>query len=409
MRALTLPELAAESGAPLDLLEWLVERRQLRPLDDGRFDAGDSAIIATVQALLDSGIARDDLAWAIDGAGAGFASVGRMFASPSPRSERTYDELVEALGPAGRRLASIYAALGQSEPAPDAHLRLEEERVLGGYAQLWHEVDPHGEADVRVARIAADASRRLNEAWLDIWDETAQPRLQSQGGPTRPGAPLPTDPADPDQNPSLRGAEIGRDLVAWMHERALERTLTARIIGAVEHALIRAGRLEARPERPSAIAFVDLSGYTTLTVERGDEAAAAAADHLRALAEDCVHAVDGRLVKLLGDGVLLYFEDSPSAIRATLELVRRVGEENLPPAHAGIAAGRVVVRDGDVFGQTVNLASRIADEARAGEVVVEEGVVVMLPRGTAEFAPVGRVDLKGFPMPVALWRATAPA
>jgi class 3 adenylate cyclase len=67
----------------------------------------------------------------------------------------------------------------------------------------------------------------------------------------------------------------------------------------------------------------------------------------------------------------------------------------------------VIVRDGDVFGQTVNLASRIADRAAPGEVLVEEGVVIALPRGTAVFEPVGRVELKGFPMPIALWRATA--
>ena len=81
----------------------------------------------------------------------------------------------------------------------------------------------------------------------------------------------------------------------------------------------------------------------------------------------------------------------------------------LRPAHAGIAAGRVVVRDGDVFGQTVNLAARIAGQAGPGDVVVEEGVVVALPRGTATFEPIGRVELKGFPTPVALWRASKPA
>jgi class 3 adenylate cyclase len=146
-----------------------------------------------------------------------------------------------------------------------------------------------------------------------------------------------------------------------------------------------------------------------MTVERGDEAAAAAADQLRALAEECVRAVDGRLVKLLGDGVLLRFDEAASAIRATLDLVARVAiTPNLPAIHAGIAAGRVVVRDGDIFGQTVNLAARIASVAGPGEVVVEEGVVVALPRGTADFDPIGRVELKGFPMPIALWRATEP-
>ena len=409
MRTLTLDELAAEAGAPVDLIEWLVARGQLRPHGDDRFDARDSATLTTVQALLASGIGREDLAWAFETAGAGVSSIGKMFAAPPERSRRTYAEVVAGLGPVGSRLASIYAALGLAEPAADEHLRIDEERVMTGFATIWSEVDPGGDADVRVARIAGETTRRLNEAWLDAWDETAQPRLQSQGGATTPGQPEQTDPADPAQNAALRGAEIGRLMAAWLHERALERTLNARIIGAFEHGLVKAGRLDARPDHPPAIAFVDLSGYTSMTVERGDEAAAAAADRLRALAEECVRESGGRLVKLLGDGVLLFFDDRSSALRATLELVRRVAAEGLPPAHAGIAAGRVVVRDGDVFGQTVNLASRIGDEAAAGEVVVEEGVVIALPRGTAEFAPIGRVELKGFPVPVALWRASAPS
>jgi len=74
LRALTLAELADEAGAPVDLLEWLVGLGQLRPLDDGRFDPRDAAILSTVGALLDSGIERDDLAWAIEGAGGGFTS-----------------------------------------------------------------------------------------------------------------------------------------------------------------------------------------------------------------------------------------------------------------------------------------------------------------------------------------------
>jgi adenylate cyclase len=408
VRSLTLAELAEEAEAPIDLLEWLADRGQIRALPDGRYDARDAAVIATVGALLDSGIDRDDLSWAIETTGAGFGAVGRIFADPSPRSPRTYADVVRDLGPAGPRLASIYAALGMAEPAPDTHLRSQEESIIEGFASIWAEVDPGGEADVRVARIAGEASRRLNEAWLDVWDETARPMIHSQGGATGAGQPSAADPSDPAQNASLRGADIGRALVGWLHERSLEQTLNGRIVAAFERALVAAGRIDRRPERPPAIAFVDLSGYTSMTVERGDEAAATAADRLRALAEESVRAVDGRLVKLLGDGVMLRFHDAASAIRATLDLIERVAAADLPAAHAGIAAGRVVIRDGDIFGQTVNLAARIADHAGPGEVVVEEGMVVALPRGTAEFEPLGRVELKGFPMPVALWRATEP-
>ena len=81
----------------------------------------------------------------------------------------------------------------------------------------------------------------------------------------------------------------------------------------------------------------------------------------------------------------------------------------LPAAHAGVAAGRLVIRDGDVYGRTVNLAARIAGHAGPGQVVVEEGAIVALPKGTARFEPLGRFELKGIPDPVGLWLATAPS
>ncbi len=63
----------------------------------------------------------------------------------------------------------------------------------------------------------------------------------------------------------------------------------------------------------------------------------------------------------------------------------------------------------DLLGWLVELGQlRPLEDGRLGEVVVEEGVVVALPRGTASFTPIGRIELKGFPMPVALWRASAP-
>src|SRR4029079_15355608 len=132
-RHLSLPELAAEARAPVDLLEWLVARGQLRPLPDGRFDARDSAPLSTVQALLASGISRDDLGWAFDQAGAGVSAIGQMFAVPREGSTRTHAARVAELGEVGRRLGLIYSALGFTEPAPDERLRVDEERVVTGF------------------------------------------------------------------------------------------------------------------------------------------------------------------------------------------------------------------------------------------------------------------------------------
>ena len=132
------------------------------------------------------------------------------------------------------------------------------------------------------------------------------------------------------------------------------------------------------------------------------------AGRLQTLADGAARESGGRVVKLLGDGVLLRFGGAADAIRSVLGLVAAVEAAGLPQAHAGIAAGRVVIRDGDVYGGTVNLAARIAGQAGPGQVVVDEGAVIALPAGTATFTPLGRVRLKGIPDEVGLWLATPP-
>ena len=406
VRRLSLPEFAAEAGVSADLVERLVVAGAVMTLEDGRIDARDQAIASTAQAILNAGIPFDSLAWALREGRFGLRSLGAIFSVPVPRTRETYAEVSRRLGPDAVHLSAVYAALGIPEPDAGDHPRADEAELVPEFVRLWSLVDESGTAQVRVARQIGEGTRRIAEGWLDVWDEVAQPGPTTQGAPTVGANAEPADPTDPEQNPSIGMAALGRRLVALVHERQVEATLHARILSALEHVLVNADRLPARQERPPAIAFVDLSEYTSMTVERGDEAAAAAADRLRILAEDHVRPVGGRVVKSLGDGVLLRFDDAASAIRGTLDLVAGAARTELPAVHAGIAAGRVLVRDGDVFGQTVNLAARIAGEAGPGEVVVEEGVVVALPRGTARFEPIGRVDLKGFPIPVALWRAS---
>jgi adenylate cyclase len=408
VRTVTLAELADEAGAPVALVERLVGIGQIRALPDGRFDPRDAAVVGTVQSLIDAGIPEDDVDWIVRGFGGGFEAVGRMFEPPVPLSAHTYAEFRAGLGGLGDRLPAVFAAFGLPEPAPDRHLRVDEEAVVRGYLETWHIADPDGDADVRVARLAGETSRRLAEGWLDVWDATARPALASQGAPARATQAEGFDPSDPAHNPSITAAANARQLVTWLHGRQVEQTLNRRIIDAVENALVRAGRLQARQEAPPAIAFVDLSGFTALTEAHGDELAADVAGRLQELADGAARDAGGRVVKLLGDGVLLRFDGAADAIRSVLRLVDDIGDAGLPPAHAGIAAGLVVVRDGDVYGRTVNLAARIAGEAGPGEVVVEEGAVIALPAGTARFEPLGRVALKGFPTDVGLWLASAP-
>jgi class 3 adenylate cyclase len=110
-------------------------------------------------------------------------------------------------------------------------------------------------------------------------------------------------------------------------------------------------------------------------------------------------------VKVLGDGVLMRFPSAAAAIPTVLDLIDEIPAAGLDAGHAGVAAGRLVIRDGDVYGRTVNLAARIAGHAGPGEVAVEEGAVIALPKGIARFEPIGRVALKGIATPVSLWLA----
>ena len=113
----------------------------------------------------------------------------------------------------------------------------------------------------------------------------------------------------------------------------------------------------------------------------------------------------GRPVKWLGDGIMFHFPDPRESALAALEMVERTRGAGLPPAHVGVAAGPVVMQDGDYFGRTVNLAARISGRAGSSEVLVTTEVVET-SSDDVRFEEVGKAELKGFAAPVVLHRAS---
>jgi adenylate cyclase len=152
--------------------------------------------------------------------------------------------------------------------------------------------------------------------------------------------------------------------------------------------------------------FLDLVGYTRLTEEHGDAAAAALAESLAVLVSRSAREHGGVPVKWLGDGVMVHFPDPAGAVLSALDLVEQLPAAGLPPAHVGVAAGPVVVQDGDYFGRTVNLAARIATQASAGQVLVSHSVPESARPQGVRFAEVGEVPLKGLPHGVRLLEAS---
>ncbi len=105
MRSLTLDTFLAESTASPDLVARLVEVGAIVPLPDGRYDARDELVASMANALLDSGIALDDLAWSLDSRRFGLRSLGLLFSEPMSRTTEPYRTIVADLGdfePIGR-------------------------------------------------------------------------------------------------------------------------------------------------------------------------------------------------------------------------------------------------------------------------------------------------------------------
>ena len=100
-------------------------------------------------------------------------------------------------------------------------------------------------------------------------------------------------------------------------------------------------------------------------------------------------------MKWLGDGVMFFFEDPGQAVMAALDMVEGAATEALLPARVGIDAGPVIFQEGDYYGRTVNIAARIAEYARPGEVLVSQEVVDAADGTAVTFTDIGAVELKG--------------
>jgi len=241
----------------------------------------------------------------------------------------------------------------------------------------------------RWLRVYADSLRRIAEAEAAWWNSEVEMAMLASG--MTEGEMLQAQADLGSQMTPL----IEQVLLAVYHgqqEHAWSQVFVEHVEGALE-----AAGLYRRLDRPPAMCFLDLTGYTRLTEERGDAAAAELATTLATLVRGSSREHEGQPVKWLGDGVMFYFREPGAAVLAAVEMVEVVGRQGLPPAHVGIHAGPVVFQEGDYFGRTVNLAARIAEYARPGEVLVSQEVVDAVDAASVSFVEIGPVELKGVP------------
>jgi adenylate cyclase len=125
---------------------------------------------------------------------------------------------------------------------------------------------------------------------------------------------------------------------------------------------------EGRSDADVGVLVADLSGFAALTDALGDEAAADLATRFVRVVRRALPRAS-RIVKTMGDAVLVVARSAAVAVLAAERLRDDVAlDPALPPVHVGVAAGPVVWRGRDVFGATVNTASRLAEQAGPGEI-----------------------------------------
>jgi len=392
---LDIETLAYEAETTVERIRELVRINALRPADDGTFERGDVIRARVVEAFEAEGFSLEQMAVAIGEQAIALHSVPLFYPDPSPRTGRTFGEFTAELGDRGHLIGPVLGAMGLSAPAPDAPTRGIEEQLLRTLIAGWSTVDD--EYTLRAARIFGDAARRAAESWVALFAEAISDPVESRYTTLEEVVPRLLQPA-------AILSPLGPKLLAWLLERHLERTMNDLNIGRIERRLERRGLLPSQPADPPAVAFVDVSGFTRLTADRGDEYGARIAVRLGELADVVIRRRGGRVMKLLGDGVLLLFESPCDGVGAVAELSREMVKAGLPMAHAGLHAGPVVERDGDIFGSTVNIASRIANHAPAGSILVSEAVVLQCPSLTGRFEPLGDVAVRGLADAVRLYR-----
>ena len=278
---------------------------------------------------------------------------------------------------------------------PDGRLRANDLAAFTAAASL-RELDLPLEARIHSTRATSEALRRAAEVQVQLFRENVEDSVRSSVSDEAEGYARLAALAE-------RTVPAILEITSWLHARHLEHYVLEEVLAEIE-GVVGTGR--SRLRSAPVVAFVDLSGFTSLTAGAGDRDAAVLAARFEDEVVERTRAHGGRVVKMLGDGAMLHFERPAAALHAGVEMVADLPAAGLPRCRVGAHRGPVVSHNGDLYGSTVNIAARINDYARPGEVLVsaevlaEDGGIDGL-----DLEEIGEVTLKGVPLPVVLHRA----
>lgn len=393
---LTEDEVAERAGTTVERIRELAQLGLIGS-EDGTLRRRDVLLARVIGELTATGIDAQDLATALNAGELSFAhleSAGRRH----PRADTTFEQMAGEIGVDFQTLEAIFIAFGLPQPRRDERVRHEDLQALKTLPVLLGAGVSEGQV-LQMARVWGDSARRVAQYQTHFMHAVIEEPFRRRGLRDNEAVEAAF------REVGVRSGRSGEDLLGWLYRRHSETFTVEHQFSHVETALERAGVRPKPTPNPEAAAFADLTGYTTLTEEAGDAAATDVALALSQLVKEVAIQHRGEVVKMLGDGVHFHFRDPHDAVRASLDMVRRVRPRGLPSAHVGVNAGPMIYEEGDYFGRTVNIAARIAGQAGADQVFVGEDLARVVEPSGFTLRELGPIALKGVTRPITIFEA----
>ncbi|MCW4352480.1 hypothetical protein ONR57_04090 [Hoyosella sp. YIM 151337] len=268
----------------------------------------------------------------------------------------TLSEAAEAAGVTHDRALRYWRALGLTDPVGDERVFTDEDvRGFGVLAKLEADVDPEGEIGAALLRALGHHMSRLASWHVMAMEERAQRAAVSSADTS-------SDVVRTGVSYILDHVDDIDDLVRYSWRRQL-----------TEIAAWRLGRdTENAQKLMLSVGFADMVSFTSLVRTLAPDELARLVTRFELIAMDVVLRRRGRVIKLVGDAVLFVADTPLQGAAIACELSAALSERNqLPAVRVGMATGEVVSRLGDIFGQPVNVASRLTEQAPPGAVLVD--------------------------------------
>jgi adenylate cyclase len=270
--------------------------------------------------------------------------------------EAVYD-LIEVSARSGidpGQLRALWRALGFADPRPDERVFTDTDVEM--VSDVMRFIDAGAlEADlaIQMARVIGSSLNRIATALVDAADSQVTSRREAGESP------------EAAQLAAVQAADV-LPLMPRIMDQVWRRHLGA----AARRRIVRATADEGQIV---CVGFADLVGFTAQTQELPEQQLAEVVGRFETIAFDLASAHGGRIVKMIGDEVMFTCDDVIAGAELALDMAATYRQDDhLSDVRVGLASGRVLERDGDVFGTVVNLASRVTNVAFPGAVVVSQ-------------------------------------